>query len=77
LINVKHLAALLGFLFVAMWILTNFGYAVLCLLGAGLFYAAAAFMQGDLDIGEVQSRLGVGGPGQPSAGTAARSRMAR
>ena len=76
-INVKHLAALLGFLFVAMWILSNFGYAILCLLGAGAFYAVASFMQGDLDIGEVQSRLGVGGPGQPSAGTAARTRAMR
>ena len=76
-ITVKHLAALLGFLFVAMWILENFGYAILCLLGAGAFYAVVSFMQGDLDIGEVQSRLGVGGPGQPSAGTAARSRMRR
>ena len=77
-INVKHLAAVVGFLFVAMWIITNFGYAVLCLVGAAIFYAVAAFMQGELDVGEIQSRLGVGGPGQPSASPGAgRSRVVR
>lgn len=63
-IDVKHLSAVVGFLFVAMWIITNFGYAVLCLLGAAVFYAVASFLQGELDVGEIQSRLGVGGPSQ-------------
>ena len=77
-INVKHLAAVVGFLFVAMWIITNFGYAILCLVGAAVFYAAASFMQGELDVGEIQSRLGVGGAGQPSPSQAAgRSRVVR
>lgn len=77
-INVKHLAAVVGFLFVAMWIITNFGYAVLCLVGAAIFYAVAAFMQGELDVGDIQSRLGVGGPSQPSASpSAGRSRVVR
>lgn len=71
-INVKHLAAVVGFLFVAMWIITNFGYAILCLLGAAIFYAAASFMQGELDVGEIQSRLGVGGASQPSPAPAPR-----
>ena len=68
-ITLKHLAAVVGFFFVAMWILTNFGYAILCLIGAAIFYAAASFMQGELDVGAIQSRFGIGGPGQ-SASTA-------
>lgn len=63
-ITVKHLAALLGFAFVAVWIGANFGYALLCLLGALGFYAAASFFQGDLEreVGMIQSRFG-GTPG--------------
>lgn len=57
-ITTKHLAALLGFLFVAAWIAFSFGQAVLCLLGAGAFYVIAGVVQGDLDLGEFQSRLG-------------------
>ena len=56
-IDLKHFLALLGFLFVAAWIAFNFGYAILCLLGAGLFYAIGAVAQGELDLGEVQSRM--------------------
>lgn len=56
-IDLKHFLALLGFLFVAAWIAFNFGYAILCLLGAGLFYAIGAVVQGELDLGEVQSRM--------------------
>jgi hypothetical protein len=55
--NLKQFLALLGFLFVAAWIAFNFGYAVLCLVGAGLFYAIGALLQGELDLGEVQSRI--------------------
>jgi hypothetical protein len=53
----KHLAALLGFAFVAAWIAFNFGYALLCLAGAALFYYTAAFLEGELDLGEVQARF--------------------
>lgn len=56
-IDLKHFLALLGFLFVAAWVAFNFGYAVLCLLGAGLFYAVGAVVQGELDLGDVQSRM--------------------
>lgn len=56
--NLKHLLALLGFLFVAAWIaFDNFGYAILCLVGAAVFYVAGAVLQGELDLGEMQSRV--------------------
>ena len=55
--NPRHFAALLGFAFVAAWITLSFGYAVLCLLGAGAFYAIAAVLEGDVDLGELQSRV--------------------
>jgi hypothetical protein len=55
--NLRHCAALLGFAFVAIWIALGFGYALLCLLGAGVFYALAAVFEGDLDLGELQSRV--------------------
>ena len=56
-IILKHYLGLLGFLFVAAWIAFNFGYAVLCLVGAALFYAVGAFLQGEFDLGDVQSRF--------------------
>lgn len=49
--------ALLGFAFVAAWIGFGFGDAILCLIGAGVFYAAGAVVQGELDLGALQSRL--------------------
>lgn len=55
--NLKQFLGLLGFLFVAAWIGFNFGYAVLCLVGAALFYAIGAVLQGELDLGDVQSRI--------------------
>lgn len=55
--NTRHLAALLGFGFVAAWIALNFGYALLCLIGAGAFYSLAAVLEGDIDLGELQSRV--------------------
>jgi hypothetical protein len=55
--NIKQFLGLLGFLFVAAWIAFNFGYAILCLVGAGVFYAAGAVLEGELDLGEVQSRF--------------------
>ena len=62
--NTRQLAALLGFAFVAAWIALNFGYALLCLVGAGVFYALAAVLEGNVDLGELQSRV----TQQPSAG---------
>jgi hypothetical protein len=53
----KHFAALVGFAFVATWIGFNFGYALLCLVGAAVFYCAAAFVEGELDLGDVQARF--------------------
>ncbi len=53
----RQFAALLGFAFVATWISLNFGYAILCLLGAGIFYAGASYLDGGVDIGELQARF--------------------
>jgi hypothetical protein len=66
--NTRQLAALLGFAFVATWIALNFGYALLCLVGAGAFYALAAVLEGEIDLGELQSRV----TQQPSGGDRAR-----
>ncbi len=55
--STRHLAALLGFAFVAAWIALNFGYALLCLIGAGAFYALASVLEGDIDLGELQARV--------------------
>jgi hypothetical protein len=54
--NAKQLAGLLGFLFVAAWIAFGFGDAILCLIGAGVFYVATALHQGELDVVELQQR---------------------
>ena len=56
-ITVKHYLGLLGFLFVAAWIGFDFGRAVLCLLGAVVFYLIAEVVQGELDLGEMQARM--------------------
>jgi hypothetical protein len=69
-LDLKHILALLGFLFVAAWIAFNFGYAVLCLVGAGLFYAVGALLQGEIDLGDVQGRI----QNQQRRGTAGRAR---
>jgi tetrahydromethanopterin S-methyltransferase subunit E len=53
----RHLAALVGFAFIATWIALSFGYALLCLLGAAVFYALAAVVDGGVDLGEVQARV--------------------
>jgi hypothetical protein len=50
-------AAAMGFAFVAAWIAFNFGEAILCLLGAAVFWTLAAVIEGDLDLGELQGRL--------------------
>jgi hypothetical protein len=54
--NAKQLAGLLGFLFVAAWIGFGFGDAILCLIGAAVFYIATALYQGELDVAELQQR---------------------
>lgn len=53
----RLLAAAMGFAFVAAWISFNFGYALLCLLGAAVFWAAAGVLDGTVDLAEWQSRL--------------------
>jgi hypothetical protein len=58
--NLKQFLALLGFLFVAASIGFGFGDAILCLVGASLFYAIGALLQGEIDLGDMQSRI----PGQ-------------
>ncbi|HEY4276749.1 MAG TPA: hypothetical protein VGM91_00945 [Conexibacter sp.] len=55
--NRKPFLALLGFLFVAAWIALSFGDAVLCLVGAAIFYAIGAVLEGQIDLGEMQSRM--------------------
>ncbi len=52
----QQLAALLGFLFVAAWATLGFGDAVLCLIGAAVFYVITAVLRGELDLGELQQR---------------------
>ncbi len=56
-ITVKHYLGLLGFLFVAAWIGFDFGRAVLCLVGAVIFYLIGEVLQGELDLGEMQARV--------------------
>lgn len=55
--NIKQYLGLLGFLFVAAWIGFNFGDAVLCIVGAVIFYAVGSVIEGELDLGELQSRM--------------------
>lgn len=57
-ISAKHIAAVLGFAFVAMWIAIDFEAAILCLVGAFVFWAVTAFLRGELDLTEIQSRFG-------------------
>ncbi len=52
----QQLAALIGFLFVAAWITVGFGDAILCLIGAAVFYLATAFYLGELDLEALQQR---------------------
>ena len=64
----RQFAALLGFAFVAAVIAFNFGYALLCLLGAVAGYYAARFVEGELDLSDLQTRLSSAGtPAQPAA----------
>jgi len=63
--NLKQFLALLGFLFVAAWIAFNFGDAILCLVGAALFYAVGAVLDGELNLSDVQARIQRQQGGQP------------
>ena len=56
-ITLKQYLGLLGFLFVAAWIAFDFGRAVLCLVGAVVFYLIGEVVQGELDLGEMQARI--------------------
>lgn len=56
-ITLKHYLGLLGFLFVAAWIAFDFGRAILCLVGAVVFYLIGEVVQGELDLGEMQARI--------------------
>jgi len=75
----RQFFALVGFLFVAVWVGAGFGAALLCLVGAALFAAVAAIVEGELDLGELQDRLPRGGgrgldggpAGERSAGASA------
>lgn len=65
--TLNQFAALLGFAFVGFWIAEGFGDAILCLIGAGLAYALAGIARGEIDVGEVQSRLRGAPQGAPAA----------
>ena len=54
--NSQQLAAIIGFLFVAAWAALGFGDAILCLIGAVVFYAATAAYRGELDLSSLQSQ---------------------
>ncbi len=41
----RQFAAALGFAFVAVWITLSFGWALLCLAGAGAFYLVALALE--------------------------------
>jgi hypothetical protein len=56
-IDKRQMAAAAGFAFVAAWIGFSFGEALLCLLGAVVFWLAAGVLEGKVDLGELQSRF--------------------
>ena len=72
--TVKQYLGLVGFGFVAVWIATNLGDAILCLIGAALFYALGGVIQGDIDLGELQERVRGSRSGGAEAGYRASSR---
>lgn len=59
-INRKQSAAALGFAFAAVWAGSGFVSALLCLVAAAAFYYAAAFLEGEVDLTEVQARFSAG-----------------
>ncbi|MGI8411474.1 MAG: hypothetical protein ACR2LV_02195 [Solirubrobacteraceae bacterium] len=56
--NTNQFAALLGFAFVAAWIGFGLLDAILCLVGAAVLYLAVAVRQGEIDLAELQDRVG-------------------
>ena len=52
----SQLAGLLGFLFVAAWAALGFGDAILCLIGAAVFYLATALYRREIDLDALQQR---------------------
>lgn len=73
----KHYAALLGFAFVAAWIGFGFGGAVLCALGAAVSYYVAAFLEGEVDLAELQARFRSPPPAARPPGGPSRSARVR
>jgi len=65
-ITPKHFFAALGFAWAAAWIAFGFGNAILCLLGAAAFYALAAVLEGEIDLGELQQRVRGRSPEPPT-----------
>jgi hypothetical protein len=53
----QRFAALLGFAFAAAWVGFGFGEAVLCLVGAVVFYGVARFMDGELELENMRERM--------------------
>ena len=49
-------AALLGFLFAAVWAALDFGDAILCLICAAVFYLAHGLYSGQLSLDDLQQR---------------------
>ena len=78
-IDRRHLAAAAGFAFVAAWIGFSFGEALLCLLGAMVFWLAAGVLEGKVDLGALQSRFSneepPPAPAQPPRRPAGRPRV--
>lgn len=50
-------AAILGFAFVAVWVASTLGEAVLCLVGAAAFWAVSSYLRGELDLADINERL--------------------
>jgi len=55
--DIRTVAAATGFAFVAAWIGFSFGEAILCLLGAAVFWVVASVATGKLDLAALQSRI--------------------
>lgn len=53
----SQFAALLGFLFVGAWAALSFGDAILCLIGAVVFYVVAAIRSGEIDLNDLQRQV--------------------
>jgi len=58
--SAKQFAALIGFLFVVVWVRFGFGDAVLSLVGAAVFWIAVEVLFGELNLAVLQSRFGEG-----------------